>query len=180
MQKLISFVLIIFCHCFISCIEKKNITEPLLGTERLKKQNASQNNEADNFQGLYVFSKTEVIENINIDISEYTDFDEKTYIKMTRTGEGKYIMDTNFWLILSLYPDTVEIKYPNGRWNEYNYNKKFDDRFFQIAADGSTGGVYMDFFYTGTEIVLYYISTENEGEEVKEQIECYIYFSKAK
>jgi len=197
-KQLINVVLIIFCVCFISCKDKKtNATESLIETvnsehitDNVKteetEQDASWNNEPDNFQGVYVFSKTEVLEYKNIDISEYTDFDETfdetAYIRMKRTGEGKYDLDTNVGFILVCYPDGINdmIEYPSERWNRFNSNKIFHDRFFQIAADGPTGGVYVDFFYTGTEIVLDYLKWDHKNEEgyEEERIGCYIYFSK--
>jgi len=71
-------------------------------------------------------------------------------------------------------------EYPNEFYNKRNLNERFKDRFAQIAADGMYNATIVNFFYTGTGIVLYCNLRKHEGEEgyEEERIKYYLYFNK--
>jgi len=190
-KQFINAVCILFSLCFIGCINKKTQTAELENTEINNAQeielhsenNELQEDETDNFEGEYIFSSYDSLEYKNIDdVGKYVDLDETIYIRYKKTSKGKYIPETNYWLIKDALMKTGEIKYPEEFYNERNYNERFKDRFYQIAADGPHGGLYVDFFFTGTGIVLHCIETAHENEKgyEKEVIKYYLYFKKNK
>jgi hypothetical protein len=190
---------ILFSFCFISCINKKtqttefenaeinntriNDTGKTEEIERNSEGNELQDNETDIFQGDYIFSSIEILECENKDSGKYTELDETAYIRMIKINkryrQWEYKVETNCWFLENLLRNDV-IEYPNitDDWNKFNYNERFDNRFYQYAAEGFDSGIYIDFFYTGTGIVLHYIKWDREYEEDSEKIDCYIYFDK--
>jgi hypothetical protein len=187
----INIVYILFCFCIIGCkfkqtqiaeIEKNDAGK----TEKIESH--SENNEfkdyeTDNFGGEYIFSSVEILEYQNIDLEKYTELNETMYIKMIKISNGKYNVETNCWLLEECRLGGREgvIEYPQKYdWNKFNFNERFDNRFYQSAADGPYSGIYIDFYYTGIGIVLNYIEWDHDNEKGydKERIECYIYFNK--
>jgi hypothetical protein len=189
-KQFINILCILFSLCFIGCINKKTQTAEFENAETNNTQeielysesNELQDDETDNFQGEYIFSSFDSLEykNINIDdVGKYIDLDETTYIKMIRISKGRYIAESNYWLIEeSLKGDVFE--YPDERWNENNFNERFKDRFGQISADGMYHVKVVNFFYTGKGIVLYCYERIYEAEKgfEKEEIKYYLYFNK--
>jgi len=99
---------------------------------------------------------------------------------MIRISKGRYIAESNYWLIRNGLEGRV-FEYPNERLKKNNSNKRFKDRFGQIAADGSISGIYVDIFYTETGIVLYCIEWDNYkvvDDPEEEEIKFYLYFDK--
>jgi hypothetical protein len=205
-KQFFNVVCIVFSFCFIGCINEKtqtagfenaeinnthiNDTVKTEEIERNSEGNELQDNETDIFQGDYIFSSIEILECENKDSGKYTELDETAYIRIIRIIKGRYNMESNCWFIENQLRDHVDvsqsrgmrgiIEYPDisSDLNKFNFNKRFDYRFYQFAAEGYDSGTYIDFFYTGTGIVLHYIKWDREYEEDSEKIDCYIYFDK--
>jgi len=188
-RQFINAVCILFSFCFIGCINKKTQTAEFENTETNNAQeielhsesNELQDDETDNFEGEYIFSSYDSLEYKNIDdVGKYIDLDETTYIRYKKISKGKYNAETNYWLIEDGLRGRV-IKYPYEWLNEFNYDERFKDRFSQIAADGPYGGIYVDFFFTGTGIVLHCVEWNNRkivDDPNEERIDFYLYFDK--
>jgi hypothetical protein len=189
-RQFINAVCILFSLCFIGCINKKTQTAEFENAEINNTQeielhsenNELQEDETDTFQGEYFFSSYDSLEYKNIDdVGKYIELDETTYIRMTRKSKGRYILESNYWVISEYLMKAREIEYPNEFFNRFNYNERFKDKFYQIAADGSHSGTYVDFFFTGTEIVLYCIEWDNRNkvdDPNEEKVKYYMYFNK--
>jgi hypothetical protein len=188
-RQFINAVCILFSLCFIGCINKKTQTAELENAETNNTQeielhsegNELQDDEIDTFQGEYFFSSYDSLEYKNIDdVGKYIDLDETIYIKMIRISEGRYTAESNYWLIEDGLKG-MTIKYPNEFYNEFNFNERFKDVFYQIAAESMHSGTYVNFYYTGTEIVLYCIEWDNRNkvdDPNEERVSYYLYFNK--
>jgi hypothetical protein len=188
-RQFINAVCILFSLCFIGCINKKTQTAELEKAEVSNTQeielhsesNELQEDETDNFQGEYIFSSYDSLEYKNIDdVGKYVELDETTYIRMIRKSKGIYVAESNYWFIEERVKGIV-FKYPDELRNQFNYDERFKDRFYQYTADGMHGGIYVDFFYTGTGIVLHCIEWNNRNEvddPNEERVKYYLYFNK--
>jgi hypothetical protein len=188
-KQFINAVCILFSFCFIGCINKKTQAAELENAEVSNTQEIElhsesdelQDDETDTFQGEYIFSSYDSLKYKNIDdVGKYIELDETTYIKITRISKGRYNAESNYWVIEDLL-EGMDFEYPNEFYNERNFNKRFKDRFAQIAADGPYSGIYIDFFYTGTGIVLHCIEWNNDkivDDPNEERIDFYLYFDK--
>jgi hypothetical protein len=186
-KQFINAVCILFCLCFIGCINKKTQTVEFENTETNNTQeielhsesNELQDDETDNFEGEYIFSSYDSLEYKNIDdVGKYIDLDETTYIKMIRISKGRYNAETNYWLIEDVLKGTT-IEYPDEWGNQFNYDERFKDRFYQIAAESMHSATFVNFFFTGTEIVLYCVDWNKVDDPPNEEkIKYYLYFNK--
>jgi hypothetical protein len=187
-KQFINAVCILFSLCFIGCVNKKTQTAEFENAETNNAQeielhsegNELQDDETDDFQGEYFFSSYDSLEYENIDdVGKYIDLDETIYIKMIRIGEGRYIAESNYWLI-KYGLEGRKIEYPNEWYYEFNYDERFKDRFGQISADGMYHALVVNLFYTGIGIVLYCEERNHEYEKgyEKEEIKYYLYFNK--
>jgi len=187
-RQIINVACMLFIFCFISCTHKKTQTAGYENAEinnaqeieQHSESNELQDNEADNFQGEYIFSSIDSLEYKNIDdVGKYIELDETTYIRYTRISKGRYIAETNYWLIEDGLEGTV-VKYPNEFYIHYNDDKRFKDMFDQIPAESMHNGILVNFFYTGTGIALYcnkWYHMDEVGYE-EERISYYMYFNK--